>query len=223
MALRFRKSIKLAPGVRWNLSGSGSSWTLGPKGASVGVGKRGTFLNTGIPGTGLYSRGKLSGGSEPRPQPSSGTTTSVSMTCGIRDDGTLYFQDAAGAAMPEHLVEVAKRQNKEAILGLIQRKCDEINEQVESLGRLHHDTPDSRIKPKFVAPAYGEAEPTMPRPRKLGMLDKLLSSRRLRVEAANSADDENYRDAMSKWRQAKAEFAAQMAVRQSRPYPELAR
>lgn len=118
VALRFRKSIKLAPGIRWNISGSGSSWTLGPKGASIGIGKRGTFLNTGIPGTGFASRSKLSGGSEPKQQRAiGGGTTSVSMTCGIHDDGTLYFVDAAGAPIPEHLVEVAKKQNKDAILG----------------------------------------------------------------------------------------------------------
>jgi Protein of unknown function (DUF4236) len=49
VALRFRKSIKLAPGVRWNLSNSGFSWTLGPRGASVGIEKRGAFINVGIP------------------------------------------------------------------------------------------------------------------------------------------------------------------------------
>ena len=41
MSLRFRKSIKLAPGVRFNLSGSGASWTLGPNGASIGIGLMG--------------------------------------------------------------------------------------------------------------------------------------------------------------------------------------
>lgn len=55
MALRFRKSIKLAPGLRWNLSGSGSSCTFGPRGASINVGSRGTLLNAGI-GAGLSSR-----------------------------------------------------------------------------------------------------------------------------------------------------------------------
>jgi hypothetical protein len=34
--VRFRKSIKHAPGVRWNLSGSGR-WTIDPWGASVGI------------------------------------------------------------------------------------------------------------------------------------------------------------------------------------------
>ena len=44
MGFRFRKSVKLAPGVRMNFSKSGASWTLGGKGASVGIGKRGTDL-----------------------------------------------------------------------------------------------------------------------------------------------------------------------------------
>jgi hypothetical protein len=39
MGFRFRKSFKLAPGVRMNLSGSGLGWTLGPRGASIGIGK----------------------------------------------------------------------------------------------------------------------------------------------------------------------------------------
>ncbi|WP_312515831.1 DUF4236 domain-containing protein [Massilia sp.] len=59
MGLRFRKSFKLAPGVRLNVSGSGMSWSLGPRGASVSIGKRGTYFNANIPGTGLSSRTRL--------------------------------------------------------------------------------------------------------------------------------------------------------------------
>lgn len=59
MAIRFRKRIRLLPGVTLNLSKSGVSTTVGPRGASVNIGKRGTYLNTGIPGTGLYSRERL--------------------------------------------------------------------------------------------------------------------------------------------------------------------
>jgi hypothetical protein len=59
---RFRKSVKIAPGVKLNFSKSGVSGTFGVKGASVNVGKDGAYLNTGIPGTGIYDRKKLSGG-----------------------------------------------------------------------------------------------------------------------------------------------------------------
>ncbi|HET6402325.1 MAG TPA: DUF4236 domain-containing protein [Candidatus Kapabacteria bacterium] len=60
MGIRFRKYIKILPGVRLNISKSGVSTRIGPKGFSVNVGKRGTYLNAGIPGTGIYEREKLS-------------------------------------------------------------------------------------------------------------------------------------------------------------------
>ena len=60
MGLRYRKRIRICPGITLNISKSGISTTIGPKGASVNFGKNGTYLNTGIPGTGLYSREKIS-------------------------------------------------------------------------------------------------------------------------------------------------------------------
>lgn len=62
MAIRFRKRIKLMPGVHINLSKSGISTTVGPRGASVNVGKKGTYLTTSIPGTGISARTKLTNG-----------------------------------------------------------------------------------------------------------------------------------------------------------------
>ena len=62
MGMRFRRSVKIMPGVRINFSKSGMSTTIGPKGASINIGKKGTYLNTGIPGTGLYMREKIGGG-----------------------------------------------------------------------------------------------------------------------------------------------------------------
>lgn len=59
MALRFRKSVKLFPGVRLNFSGGGVSTTIGVRGASVTLGKRGTHLNLGLPGSGLSYRTRL--------------------------------------------------------------------------------------------------------------------------------------------------------------------
>lgn len=57
MSFRFRRSIKLFPGVKINLSKSGPSLSVGPRGASINVSKRGTRATVGIPGTGLsYSQ-----------------------------------------------------------------------------------------------------------------------------------------------------------------------
>jgi hypothetical protein len=54
MGWRFRRSIKLAPGVRVNFGSSGvSSVSVGRRGARVTIGKRGVTQTLGIPGTGL--------------------------------------------------------------------------------------------------------------------------------------------------------------------------
>jgi Protein of unknown function (DUF4236) len=53
VGLRFRKSIKLFPGVRINLSKSGISASLGVPGATLNIGKLGLRSTVGIPGSGL--------------------------------------------------------------------------------------------------------------------------------------------------------------------------
>lgn len=52
--MRFRKSIKLFPGVRFNFSKSGISTSLGVKGATINIKPgRATRATVGISGTGL--------------------------------------------------------------------------------------------------------------------------------------------------------------------------
>jgi hypothetical protein len=59
MALRFRRRVKLLPGVHLNISRSGISTSVGVRGASLTFGKRSTYLNTGLAGTGISWRGRL--------------------------------------------------------------------------------------------------------------------------------------------------------------------
>lgn len=54
MGFRFRKKIKIAPGIDLNLSKNGiSSTSIGRKGAMINLSKRGAKQTIGIPGTGL--------------------------------------------------------------------------------------------------------------------------------------------------------------------------
>lgn len=63
--MRFRKSIKILPGVKINLSGSGISTSVGPKGATINLKPgRKTRFTAGIPGTGL-SQSTTIGGNTP--------------------------------------------------------------------------------------------------------------------------------------------------------------
>lgn len=61
MGLRFQKSVKIAKGVKVNVSKSGASLSLGGKGKSLNIGKSGVRGSVGLPGTGLsYSKTLIS-------------------------------------------------------------------------------------------------------------------------------------------------------------------
>lgn len=110
--LRFRKSIKLAPGVRINLSKSGPSVSVGRRGASVNIGRRGTRVTAGIPGTGISYTERIGGpvahgGHHPaalgdqtvpaQPAPAPGATPGG--TGGAMSLGQVLFWMAVGAAL----------------------------------------------------------------------------------------------------------------------------
>ncbi|MGA4448004.1 DUF4236 domain-containing protein [Ectopseudomonas chengduensis] len=60
MALRIRRSFKVAPGIRLNVSKSGLSTSVGGKGLTGNLSKRGVKVTAGIPGIGI-STSKLYG------------------------------------------------------------------------------------------------------------------------------------------------------------------
>lgn len=53
MAIRFRKSIRIMPGVRVNLSKSGFSTSIGRAPFTINVSRKGVRQTTSLPGTGL--------------------------------------------------------------------------------------------------------------------------------------------------------------------------
>jgi hypothetical protein len=59
MTFRFRRTMKIAPGIRINLTKKGVSARVGPRGAGVTVGTSGTTVSAGIPGTGLHASKKI--------------------------------------------------------------------------------------------------------------------------------------------------------------------
>jgi len=71
MGFKFRKSIKIIPGVKLNVGKKGiSSISVGKKGATLNINKDGKTTGTvGIPGTGLsYSKTASPGKSGDRPK-----------------------------------------------------------------------------------------------------------------------------------------------------------
>lgn len=89
MGLRFRKSIKLAPGVRVNLGKKSASVSVGGKGARYTVSSTGRRTSSvGIPGTGLsyvktHTAGKKQGSAPAAPAERSSPSRITFKVCGV--------------------------------------------------------------------------------------------------------------------------------------------
>jgi len=61
MGMRFRRTVKIAPGVRLNVGKKSASVRVGGKGFGVTSGTSGTRVSAGVPGTGVYATQKVGG------------------------------------------------------------------------------------------------------------------------------------------------------------------
>ena len=68
MGFRIWKRVRLAPGIRLNISKSGASFSLGGRGFWLTLGGSGTRVSAGLPGTGLYWSTKVSARRKRRPR-----------------------------------------------------------------------------------------------------------------------------------------------------------
>ncbi|WP_249359577.1 DUF4236 domain-containing protein [Cupriavidus sp. 2SB] len=135
------------------------------------------------------------------------------MSCSVGEDGQLVFRDESGALVDEHLVELAKKQHKDGLLGLIQSKCDDINAEVESVATVHLETPNCNQVPRFEMPAFDVPAPTMPAALKLGLLDKLFKKRRLRAEENHRQKVDAFNADTQKWQEKREKFHQAAGVR----------
>ena len=77
MGIRFRKRIKLFPGLWVNLSKSGASVSAGVKGFTVNSGRGKTRTTVGLPGTGVSYTSTSTGGTAAPISTSTSTSTST--------------------------------------------------------------------------------------------------------------------------------------------------
>jgi len=203
MGLRFRKSFKLAPGVRLNVGSSGMCWSLGPRGASVSIGKRGTYFNASIPGTGLSSRTRLDAPAAAR-RTTETETVKVSLSVQVGEDGIVRYSDQNGFPVSEELIAQARRQHPDAIRKLLEQRCNEINNDISALGNLHWHTPAPLLSPKFIPTPFDAAPPMPPEAVTLGFAERFLPGKRQWAEAENLRRQREYRVALEQFDQEEA-------------------
>jgi hypothetical protein len=97
MGFRFRRRVRILPGLWFNLSKSGGSISLGGRGATMNIGRRGARTTLGIPGSGWSWRsptapwGKhqmpppplMAANRAPRPPASKGHSVLLALACTI--------------------------------------------------------------------------------------------------------------------------------------------
>ncbi|OIJ16913.1 hypothetical protein BKP37_04450 [Anaerobacillus alkalilacustris] len=143
MSFRFQKRVKVAPGLRLNISKRGVSTSIGRKGASVTVGRRGLYGNVGIPGSGLSYRTNLNK-STGRPSNTWYQTDVKNMpkTVSLKYDKQSYslvFVDEDDQRVPATVEQEIKREFRDDIQKLYEQKEQEINEQTTKLLQLHKE------------------------------------------------------------------------------------
>ena len=204
MGLRFRKSFKLAPGLRLNMSKSGFGLSVGPRGASMSFGPSGTYRNVNLPG-GFSFRDRVGGTSQRHSasRSSDSQKVSVNVSIGLEDDGTVIFKDRDGNPLSPSLQDLAKKQQGETIKVWLAKNCDEINEKLEKLDTIHVATSAPWQKPVYTPIPFTNEPPIPPYPKSLGLWGHLFPWVKRRIETDNATAEAEYDARLTTWRDLK--------------------
>ncbi|MFN7251094.1 MAG: DUF4236 domain-containing protein [Anaerobacillus sp.] len=144
MSFRFQKRVKVAPGLRLNISKRGISTSVRRRGASVTLGRSGLYSNVGLPGSGLSYRTKLDKATGRASYTSSQKNSqAVPQTVTLNFDKTsqtLVFVDEDGLRVDPAVERDIKRKFHEDIQRIYDQKEQEINEHTTKLLKLHKET-----------------------------------------------------------------------------------
>lgn len=127
MAFRFRKRIRVMPGIYLNLGKNGVSTTIGPRGANINIGKGGAYLNTGIPEQ-AFQIEKLFGGKSNTTNPSFSNNEQTLVEEPIAEQELTTSEGLVG--LKEH-IEEARNDRQELV--------NEIKQTQENLNQLQND------------------------------------------------------------------------------------
>jgi len=229
MAFRFRKSFKIAPGIRVNIGKNGfSSISLGPRGASVSTGKQGTYSNVGIPGTGISFRNKISGNDRvtkrdkqipiklqeqlEKAERREKALSKVSLS--LNDNGSINILDAFNEPLSRSDLKLMWEQQGNTIYEWLENQAEEINGDVELLEDIYKDTLEPSILHGYSAQTFEVEKPKQPtlknKPTEkilpsLGFFANLFKSKRLEHEEKQKKLNIKYRKELSIWEKHKKE------------------
>lgn len=176
-------------------------------------------MNVGLPGTGISYREKI-GGSKwaSRGRRATGGRGLVTTTAGpvdfddlelaLDDRGNLVLLDPAGVPLPPAAVRRVRSHYDDELRGWLEERAEEINRELEAVLGIHLVTPAPDEEPEFEAQPFTEEKPVPPTPPRIGIFDRLLRSRRERLEADAMEAQRRYEEALADWERRRAAHAA---------------
>ncbi|MCT8138747.1 DUF4236 domain-containing protein [Anaerobacillus sp. CMMVII] len=141
MSFRFQKRVKIAPGLRLNISKRGVSTSVGRRGSSITLGRSGLYGNIGIPGSGLSYRTKLDkaiGHSSSQKNGKQDISGAVTLNFD-KESQSLVFVDEEGQRVPPAIEREIKRDFQDDIQRIYDQKEEEINSHTKQLLNLHKE------------------------------------------------------------------------------------
>lgn len=173
MGFRFRKSIKIAPGIRLSASQRGLGVRVGGRGGGISFTPSGARVSASIPGTGLSWSEKIGPdrGTRSRRRPTGATGNAAGQSSWIKvplritlDDETgevTLLNADSGQPLAPAMLSAVKKQQGDALRKRLQAMVDEINTTREELTKLHADMP-APVAAKFKPVPFDEPRPLAP-------------------------------------------------------------
>lgn len=220
MALRFRKSVKILPGVRVNFGLKGASVRVGAKGASVSIGKQGVYGNVSIPGTGISFREKLSNNSRNervlKQQRVSEQQTTVGVTLSLLDDGNITYRDENGNFLDKKIITKIWQQQADIVKNWLENQAEKIND-MDLITTIHYDMPKPYNEPQLEELKFDKEKPIEAKKREVNkpsFLKSLFfpsSKQKYQADLENAEIDfqkqtEQYQINLQTWENEKNEF-----------------
>lgn len=196
MGYRFSRRIKIAPGLKLNLSGSGLSVTAGIKGASVTYGKKGTHVNLSLAGTGLGYRARL-GGSSSDSNARNQNTSDINFT--ICEDGDINITDREGCLVDVNIASKVKKDYRSIIEDALIKDCEARNRRLKSVCEIHISTlaPDCGLT--YTAKVFDDVRPILPLIKKYGLLGTVFKGIREKIDLFNKNMRIEYETLLKEW------------------------
>lgn len=204
MGFRFRRSVKIAPGVKLNLGKTGMSLTAGRRGASVTFSSKGTYGNIGIPGTGISYRTRLDKKEQKQAITSQQVKTSIVLA--VDEKGYVIARDLDGKELPSKAVKMARDEQPDKITSWLKNECRKLNDDINSILNIHLDTPPLDAFNFFKESEFPEAPPSEPKLKAINFWCKILPFLKKRVNDLNTKAIAEYETALSAWQAEKNNY-----------------